>query len=59
MPLLTGWLIREARSGGDVLVGYGRIYWVLIVLSLLGWFAAAALRWLGPQRCSEQGTTIQ
>ena len=22
MPLLTGWLIRETRSGGDVLVGY-------------------------------------
>lgn len=49
MPLVTGWLIREARSSGNVLVGYDRIFWMLIVLSLLGLMAAAALRWIGPQ----------
>jgi len=50
MPLATGWLIREARSSGNVLIGYDRIFWILIVLSLLGLLAAVALRWLAPQR---------
>jgi len=55
MPLLTGWLIRDARSSGNVLTGYDRIFWILIVLSLLGLLAAAALRWLGSQRRSGVG----
>ncbi len=55
MPLVTGWLIREARSSGNVLTGYDRIFWILIVLSLLGLLAAAALRWLGSQRRSGEG----
>ena len=36
MPPLTGWLISSARSGGDVLVGYDRIFGILVVLSALG-----------------------
>jgi sugar phosphate permease len=44
MPLVTGWFIREARAAGDVLVGYDRIYWMLLALSLLGLLSAAALR---------------
>ena len=52
LPPLTGWLIRDARSNGNVLVGYDRIYWILIVLSFLGLLAAAALRWLGSRRSS-------
>jgi sugar phosphate permease len=47
MPLLTGWLIREARSSGNVLTGYDQIFWILILLSLIGLLAAAALRRLG------------
>jgi sugar phosphate permease len=50
MPPLTGWLIREARAGGNVLVGYNQIYWVLILVSVLGFFAALALRWHGRHR---------
>ena len=50
MPLVTGWLIREARSSGNVLVGYDQIFWFLIGLSLLGLLAAVALRWLASQR---------
>lgn len=50
MPPLTGWLIREARSAGDVVVGYDRIYWILMGLSLVGWLATAGLRWLGSAR---------
>ena len=55
MPLVTGWLIRDARSSGNVLTGYDQIFWILIVLSLLGLLAAAALRWLDSQRRSEEG----
>jgi len=50
MPLLTGWLIREARASGNVLAGYDQIFWFLIVLSLIGLLAAAALRRLALQR---------
>ena len=50
MPPLAGWLIREARDRGDVLVGYDRMYGILIGLSLLGWLAAAGLRWLESNR---------
>jgi len=50
MPLVTGWLIRQARAAGDVLVGYERIYWMLLGLSLLGMLAAFALRRLGSRR---------
>jgi hypothetical protein len=50
MPPLTGWLILEARAGGNVLVGYNQIYWVLILVSVLGFFAALALRWHGRHR---------
>ncbi len=56
MPLVTGWLIRDARSDGNVLTGYDQIFWILIVLSLLGLLSAAALRWLGSQRRSEEGS---
>ncbi len=55
MPLVTGWLIRDARSSGNVLTGYDQIFWILIVLSLLGLLAAAALRWLDSQRRSGEG----
>ncbi len=50
MPLVTGWLVREARSSGNVLAGYDRIFWILIVLSLLGLLAAEALRRLASHR---------
>ena len=52
MPPLTGWLIREARSSGDVLAGYNQIFWILTILSVLGMLAAAALRWHHLQRKS-------
>ena len=54
MPLVTGWLIRDARSSGNVLAGYDRIFWILIVLSLLGLLAAVALRWLASQKRKEE-----
>ena len=50
MPPLTGWLISDARSRGNVLVGYDRIFWVLIALSCVGLLAAAGLRWLESRR---------
>lgn len=53
MPLLTGWLIREARAAGDVLIGYERIFWFLILLSSLGWMAAEGLRRLASRPSSE------
>jgi hypothetical protein len=56
VPPLTGWLIRDARSAGDVLVGYNRIYWILILLSLLGLLAAAGLRWLATRQSVEKET---
>jgi predicted MFS family arabinose efflux permease len=55
MPLVTGRLIYSARSSGNVLIGYDRIFWMLIVLSLLGLLAAAALRGLAPKRRTEAG----
>jgi hypothetical protein len=54
MPPLTGWLIRDARSAGDVLVGYDRIYWILIALSALGFLAAASLQRLRPRSCPQE-----
>jgi sugar phosphate permease len=50
MPLVTGWLIREARAAGDVLVGYQQIYWMLLVLSACGFLAAVVLRRLSHTR---------
>lgn len=44
MPPVTGWFIAEARSAGDVLSGYDRIFWFLIILSALGWLAAATMK---------------
>ncbi len=55
MPLVTGWLIRDARSNGNVLAGYNQLFWILITLSLAGLLAAAALRWLASQRRSGEG----
>ncbi len=55
MPLVTGWLIRDARSNGNVLVGYNQLFWILIALSLAGLLAAGALRWLASQRRSGEG----
>jgi hypothetical protein len=46
MPPLTGWLARDARSDGKVLVGCNRICWILIAFSFLGLLAAVGLRWL-------------
>lgn len=55
MPPVTGWLIRNARSSGDVLVGYDRIFFFLIALSLVGLVAAVLLQRLSakPQRPRE------
>ena len=44
MGPMTGWLIREARENGDVLVGYQQIFWILTILSACGMMAAYALR---------------
>jgi len=49
MGPMTGWLIREARNNGDVLVGYQQIFWILTVLSACGMLAAYALRWFKSQ----------
>ena len=54
MGPLTGWLIREARANGNVLVGYQQIFTILTALSLCGAFAAFALRWVG----GEKGKTL-
>ena len=54
MPVLTGWLIREARASGDVLVGYSQIFWFLIGLSLVGLLAAEALRRLTSHKRSAE-----
>ncbi|MCA9129141.1 MAG: MFS transporter [Planctomycetales bacterium] len=45
MGPFTGWVIREARAEGNVLVGYQFIFAVLIGLSLAGAVSAFALRW--------------
>ena len=45
MGPLTGWLIREARHGGNVVAGYHQIFWILTVLSASGMLAAFGLRW--------------
>jgi sugar phosphate permease len=49
MGPMTGWFIREARSNGDVLVGYHQIFWILTALSACGLLAATAIRWLKPK----------
>jgi nitrate/nitrite transporter NarK len=49
MGPMTGWLIREARNNGDVLVGYHQIFWILTALSACGLLAAHALSWFKPQ----------
>ncbi len=50
MGPLTGWLIRDARAGGDVLAGYSQIFWILLTLSACGVVAALMLRWLNPKK---------
>ncbi len=50
MGPLTGWLIREARADGNVLVGYQRIFTILFALCLAGVLAAWALRWFGGKK---------
>ena len=47
MGPLTGWLIREARRQGDVLVGYHQIFLILLALAIAGIAATFALRWFG------------
>jgi sugar phosphate permease len=49
MGPMTGWLIREARNNGEVIVGYNQIFWILIILSACGLSAAFALRWFKPK----------
>jgi nitrate/nitrite transporter NarK len=44
MGPMTGWLIREAREGGDVLVGYQQIFWILAGFCFCGMAATFALR---------------
>ncbi len=51
MGPMTGWLIREARENGDVMVGYRQIFWILIFLSACGMLAAFALRWF---KCGDE-----
>lgn len=50
MGPLTGWLIREARANGNVLVGYQQIFSILAVLCCGGVVATFALRWF---RCRQ------
>jgi sugar phosphate permease len=52
MGPLTGWLIREARATGNVLVGYNQIFWILTALAAGGMLAALVLRWFGSQKPS-------
>ncbi|MBP88093.1 MAG: MFS transporter [Planctomycetaceae bacterium] len=54
MGPLTGWLIREARASGNVLVGYHQIFWILAILSAGGMLAALALRWFGAHKPSSE-----
>jgi len=56
MGPLTGWLIREARESGNVLLGYHRIFWILTVLSIGGVVAAFALRWFGTHTSASKKT---
>ena len=50
MGPLTGWLIREARAQGNVLVGYQQIFTILTALCCCGVLAAFALRWFGGKK---------
>lgn len=54
MGPLTGWLIREARSSGNVLDGYHQIFSILAVLCCGGVAAAFALRWFGCRQIARQ-----
>ncbi len=44
MGPMTGWLIREAREGGDVLLGYQQVFWIMAGLCLCGMLATLTLR---------------
>lgn len=50
MGPLTGWLIRESRADGNVLVGYQTIFAILATLCACGVLAAFALRWFGGKK---------
>lgn len=54
MGPLTGWLIREARSNGNVLDGYHQIFSILAALCCGGIVAAFALRWFGCRQTVRQ-----
>lgn len=43
-PLLGGWLVTTAREQGDVLVGYQRLWLLMLGLSVVGLVAATLLR---------------
>ena len=55
MGPLTGWLIRDARAQGNVLVGYQQIFTILTALSCCGVLAAFALRWFGGKKAGHLG----
>jgi sugar phosphate permease len=50
MGPLTGWLIRDARASGAVLVGYQQIFLFLAVMVAAGMLATAAIKWFRVKR---------
>lgn len=58
MGPLTGWLIREARLQGNVLIGYQQIFAILLALAIAGITATFALRWFGGKRPPEVADEI-
>jgi hypothetical protein len=57
MGPFTGWLIRDARAAGNVLVGYQQIFAILTLLAMTGIAAAFALHHFpmrpGPRNANE------
>lgn len=45
-PQLYGWLVTSARDAGDEMLGYERLYGVLIAFSAVGLVASQLLRWV-------------
>ncbi len=57
MGPLTGWLIRDARAQGNVLVGYQQIFTILTALCCCGVLASFALRWFGGKKSTNQSVS--
>ena len=57
MGPMTGWLIRQARDNGDVMIGYQQVFGILAFLSACGFAAAYALSRISPARLTPEGSS--